>query len=116
MSRTRCPRARCSGWRLVQPAEAADRYEFSGFTLDCRTRELSRGSEVVPLTLKAFELLRVLVATGGRVVEKSELMKLVWPDSFVTDGSLTHHIAVLRKALGDAPDRAQYILTVPRYG
>jgi DNA-binding winged helix-turn-helix (wHTH) protein/Tol biopolymer transport system component len=98
------------------PAEPADSYEFGVFRLDYRTRELRRGDEVVPLTLKAFELLRVLVAAGGRVVEKSALMKLVWPDSFVSDDSLTHHIAVLRKALGDTPDRPQYILTVPRYG
>lgn len=97
-------------------AEAAESYEFGVFRLDCRTRELRRGDEVLPLTLKAFELLRVLVTAGGRVVEKAELMKLVWPDSFVSDDSLTHHVAVLRKALSDAPDRPQYILTVPRYG
>jgi DNA-binding winged helix-turn-helix (wHTH) protein len=79
------------------PAEPADSYEFGVFRLDYRTRELRRGDEVVPLTLKAFELLRVLVAAGGRVVEKSALMKLVWPDSFVSDDSLTYHIAVLRQ-------------------
>jgi eukaryotic-like serine/threonine-protein kinase len=98
------------------PAESAESYEFGVFRLDCRTRELRRGDEAVPLPRKAFELLRVLVAAGGGVVEKAELMKLVWSDSFVSDDSLTHHIAVLRKALDDAPDRPRYILTVPRYG
>jgi eukaryotic-like serine/threonine-protein kinase len=92
------------------------RYEFGPFRLDCRTRELWRGDVRVTLTPKAFDLLRVLVAAGNRVVEKDELMKLVWPDSFVSEDSLTQHIAALRKALGDGPERPQYILTVPRHG
>src|SRR5712692_7448810 len=91
-------------------------YDFGPFRLDCRTRELWRGDEVVALTPKAFDLLRVLVTSGDRVVEKNELMKLVWPDSFVGEDSLTQNIATLRKALGDVPDRPQYIATVPRYG
>ena len=91
-------------------------YDFGPFRLDCRRRELRRSDEVVALTPKALDLLRVLVASGDRVVEKQELMQLVWPNSFVTDDSLTQHIAALRKALGDAPDRPEYILTVPRHG
>src|SRR5258705_4391844 len=71
---------------------------------------------MVALTPKAFDLLRVLLTARDRVVEKTELMKLVWPDSFVGEDSLTQNIATLRKALGDAPDRAQYIVTVPRHG
>ncbi|HWW84325.1 MAG TPA: winged helix-turn-helix domain-containing protein [Vicinamibacterales bacterium] len=66
------------------------------------------------LTPKASDLLKVLVASGDRVIEKQELMQLVWPDSVVTDDSLTQHIGALRKALGDAPDRPGYILTVPQ--
>jgi DNA-binding winged helix-turn-helix (wHTH) protein len=58
----------------------------------------------------------VLLTARDRVVEKTELMKLVWPDSFVGEDSLTHNIATLRKALGDVPDRPQYIVTVPRHG
>jgi len=95
---------------------ASERYEFGPFSLDCRTRELWRGDTVVPLTPKAFDLLRVLATTGDRVVEKDELLKLVWPDSFVTEDSLTQHVAVLRRALGEGPERPQYILTVPRHG
>src|SRR5437773_1696824 len=100
-----------------RPAAATDdRYEFGPFRLDCGTRELWRGDRVVALTPKAFDLLCVLVTSGGRAVEKSELMKLVWPDSFVGEDSLTQNIATLRRALGDAPDRPQYIVTVPRHG
>jgi eukaryotic-like serine/threonine-protein kinase len=93
-----------------------ERYSFGPFELDCRTRELWRGDEALPLTPKAFDVLQVLVRARDRVVEKNELMKLVWRDSFVTEDSVTQNIATLRKALGDLRDRPQYILTVPRYG
>ena len=65
----------------------SDCYDFGPFRLDSRRRELRRGDELVALTPKAFDLLRVLVASGDRVIEKQELMQLVWPDSFVTDDS-----------------------------
>ena len=93
-----------------------ERYEFGPYRLDCGTRELRRADHVVPLTPKAFDLLRVLVTSEGRVLEKTELITLVWPDSFVSEDSLTHNIGTVRKALGDAPDRPQYIFTVPRHG
>ena len=103
-----------NGGRQDEPLPQS--YEFGPFRLNCLTRELRRGDQIVALTPKAFDLLRALVGSGGRAVEKNELMKLVWPDSFVGDDSLTQNIAVLRRALGDAPDRPQYIVTVPRHG
>ena len=93
-----------------------ERYEFGPFQLDCQTRELWRGDEVVALTPKAFDLLQVLVTSRDQVVEKNELMQRVWPDSFVSEDSLTQNIATLRRALGDSSDRPQYIVTVPRHG
>ena len=103
--------------RMATATELArDCYEFGEFRLDCRTRELRRAGKLQPLTPKAFDLLQVLVSAGGGAVEKIELMKRVWPDSFVSDDSLTHNVATIRKALGDQADRPRYIVTVPRYG
>jgi len=56
-----------------------ERYEFDVFRLDCRTRELWRDSELVPLAPKAFDLLCALLGAEGAVVEKNELIKQVWP-------------------------------------
>lgn len=92
------------------------RYEFGPFVMDCGTLELWRGDEVVPLTPKAFDTLRVLITHRDRVVEKDELMKLVWPDRFVGEDTLTQNIATLRRALGDVSDQPRYIATVPRRG
>ena len=93
-----------------------DCYEFGPFRLDSSTRELWRGEEEIALTPKAFELLRVLVTSGGGAIEKQQLLTLVWRDSFVSEDSLTQNIATLRKALGDSADRPQFIVTVPRHG
>lgn len=71
---------------------------------------------MVPLTSKAFDTLLALVEGGGEVVEKEDLMKKVWPDSFVEEGNLTQNISVLRKTLGESPGAHRYIVTVPRVG
>ena len=100
----------------VQDASAADCYEFGPFHLDLRRRQLLRGDEVVALTPKAFDLLQVLVIHADRVVEKDELMRRIWPDSYVGEDSLTQNVAVLRKVLGDASDSPRYIATIHKHG
>src|SRR5688500_18186496 len=91
-------------------------YEFGPYRLEASTRRLARGDELVPLTPKAFDILLALVERRDRVVDKTELMKIVWPDSFVEEANLSQTIFVLRKTLGDAADGGQYIETVPRRG
>ena len=91
-------------------------YTFGSFRLDVGARTLARAGESVPLTGKAFETLLVLVRQRDRVVEKDELVKLVWPDAFVSDDSLTHSVSVLRRALGDDSGQPLYIATIPRRG
>jgi DNA-binding winged helix-turn-helix (wHTH) protein len=98
-----------------QPANGAC-YEFGPYRLDGGTRELWRADQLIALTPKAFELLRVFVTSSGRALEKQQLMTLVWRDSFVSEDSLTQNIATLRKAIGDSADRRRYIVTIPRHG
>ena len=70
----------------------------------------------VPLAPKAFDILLHLARSGGHLVGRDELMKAVWPDSFVEETNLTVNISLLRKALGDMADGKPYIETVPRKG
>ena len=76
-------------------------YEFGRFRLSTADRVLLRQGDLVPLTPKVFDILLALVENGGRLVEKEDLMKRVWPDTFVEEGNLTQNISLLRKALGD---------------
>ncbi len=91
-------------------------YEFGPFRLEVVERLLVRDSEVVPLTPKAFDLLLALIEHHGRLMEKSELMKAVWPDTFVEEGNLSWNISHLRKALGEGENGQRYIETVPKRG
>ncbi len=91
-------------------------FEFDDFVLDGREKVLFRNDKPVSITPKAFQLLQVLVENHGHLVEKSDLMKAVWQDSFVEDGNLTFTIRLLRKALGDSSQNSRFIETVPRRG
>jgi DNA-binding winged helix-turn-helix (wHTH) protein len=91
-------------------------YEFLGFQLDARQRVLIRDGNLIALTPKAFDVLLFLVQNGGRIIEKDELMKAIWPESFVEEGNLSHNIFVLRKALGDDQNGNCLIQTIPRRG
>jgi DNA-binding winged helix-turn-helix (wHTH) protein/Flp pilus assembly protein TadD len=91
-------------------------YEFGRFRLDANERTLQRGNKPVPLTPKVFAVLLILVENSGHIVEKDELMRQVWPNSFVEEGNLTQSISLLRKALGKTADNKPYIETIARRG
>lgn len=91
-------------------------YEFGRFRLKVAERVLLREGEIVPLTPKVFDILLMLVENCGQVVSKDDLMKRVWPSTFVEEGNLTQNISLLRKALGESPGGVQFIETVPRRG
>lgn len=91
-------------------------YEFGPFRIDPVERLLFRGDEMIPLTPKATDTLLALVSSRGRVLEKDELMKMIWPDSFVEEGGLAQNISLLRKVLGGATGEFQYIETIPKRG
>ena len=91
-------------------------YQFGPFHLDLRERRLSRGDEVIPLRLKVFDTLAVLVENAGRLVTKQELLETVWPETSVEENNLNHNVSVLRKALGERATGQQFIETVPRVG
>jgi DNA-binding winged helix-turn-helix (wHTH) protein len=74
--------------------------EFGSFRYDPSQRLLFREGAVVPLVPKAIDTLHVLLERRGRMVEKAELMKLVWPDAVVEEVGLARNISVLRKARG----------------
>src|SRR5690242_20502213 len=89
-------------------------YEFGPFRIDTEDRLLRRDENVIPLGPKAVGTLLALLESGGRVVEKKELMERVWPDAFVEEGSLSRNVFLVRKALGENGDDTRYIETIPK--
>src|SRR5271167_3927256 len=91
-------------------------YAFGPYRLDSEKRVLVRDGTPVPLAPKAAEALLVLVENAGRLVDKDDLMKRVWPDAFVEEGNLNKNIFLLRKLLGEWNGGREYIENVPKRG
>ena len=91
-------------------------YEFGPFRVDAQREILLRAGEPVPLTPKTFQILLVLVRHSQEIVTKDDLMKAVWPETFVEEANLSRNIFMLRKALGETPQDHRYVLTVPGRG
>jgi DNA-binding winged helix-turn-helix (wHTH) protein/TolB-like protein/Tfp pilus assembly protein PilF len=91
-------------------------YEFGPFVLDTIQHALLREGNPVPLTPKTYDTLLVLVQNSGRMLSKEELMKALWPDSFVEESNLTQQVSMIRRALGESPGDPRYVVTVPSRG
>ena len=92
-------------------------YEFGHFRLCAAKRLLLKGvDEIVPLMPKAFDTLLYLVEHSGKIIEKDELMREIWPDTIVEENNLTQNISILRRVFGEKPGEHRFIATVPGHG
>ena len=98
------------------PVETKALYEFGKFRCDPGEHLLLCEDKPVSLSPKSFEILVVLIQSNGRLLTKEELMRQVWPDSFVEEANLTVNISALRKVLGETAGGERYIETVPKRG
>lgn len=96
--------------------EQNNSHEFGEFRFDSGKRVLWRNGDLVYLPPKSADLLNVLLERRGEVLERSELIDLVWKDTFVEEGNLSYTISRLRKALGPDANGEDFIQTIPRRG
>ena len=89
---------------------------FDAFEIDSQTRQLTRGSEAIHLSPKAFAVLCALVEKRPNVVAKADLFGQIWPDVFVVEGNLNVLVGEIRRALGDDPHEQRFIRTVHGVG
>jgi TolB-like protein/DNA-binding winged helix-turn-helix (wHTH) protein/Flp pilus assembly protein TadD len=94
----------------------APAYEFAPFRLDTACRQLIREGQPIAVPPKAYDILVALVENRERLVERDELMQLVWPDVAVEEANLTQNVFTLRKILGDDQTSPRFIETLPRRG
>jgi len=92
------------------------RIRFGECEFDAARRCLLRAGRPRPLPPKAFLLLDLLLERRPAVVSKQELMERLWPDTYVSDGSLHALVANLRNALGDDSGEPRLLRTVARVG
>jgi eukaryotic-like serine/threonine-protein kinase len=91
-------------------------YAFGPFLLDAGECLLILDGKPVPLAPKAFEALVILVENAGHLVDKDDLMRRLWPDSFVEEGNVAKHVSLLRRVLSEATNGREYIETIPKRG
>ncbi len=102
--------------RKLWPMDGVAALAFGDFRLDLATETLLRDGVAVPLTPKAYGLLRHFLAHPGRLLSKDDLLDAVWPDTAVSDAVLKVCVAELRKVLGDPVASPRYVTTVHRRG
>ena len=91
-------------------------YSFGPFRLDARECLLILDGKPVPLAPKAFEALLMLVENAGHLVDKDDLMRRLWPGTFVEEANVAKHVSLLRRILSEATNGREYIETVPKRG
>ncbi|WP_027576701.1 winged helix-turn-helix domain-containing protein [Bradyrhizobium sp. WSM1743] len=89
---------------------------FGPFRLFAKSRLLEKDGAPLHLGGRALDILIFLAERAGEVVDKRELIKRIWADVNVDEGSLRFHITTLRKALGDAGEGSRYVVNVPGRG
>ena len=92
------------------------RLTFGSWEVDTDRRLLTHGGAPASLSPKAFDLLVVLAQHHEKAFSKAELHQLLWPETFVSDGSLTILVAEIRDVLNDDAEQPQFIRTVRRFG
>jgi DNA-binding winged helix-turn-helix (wHTH) protein len=91
-------------------------FVFPPFRLDAANEQLWRGSTLIPLRPKTFEVLLYLARNAQRLVTKQELLENIWKGTVVSDELLRGYIRELRETLGDDAKKPSYIETVPARG
>jgi len=92
------------------------RIQFGDFVFDSGTRLLTRSGETQALSPRAFELLGALLEARPEALSRKQLNERLWPDTWVSQASLTWIVSELRKVLGDDARRPKLVRTVHRYG
>jgi len=92
-------------------------YRFDHFRLDLAKQRLcGAGGSPLPVSGRAYDVMLYLVENRDRVVTKDELLKAVWPRTFVEENNLNQAVSSLRRALGDSREAPRLILTVAGRG
>ena len=101
---------------LAEENANSAKYEFDGFLIDAAGRRVLHAGEQLQLTPKIFDTLLYLVDNARRLIEKDELMQVIWPDTIVEENNLNKNISVLRRVLNEKQGENRYIATIPGRG
>jgi TolB-like protein/DNA-binding winged helix-turn-helix (wHTH) protein len=91
--------------------------EFGGFRFDSLKRQLRDAEgKLVDLPARSIDALNFFLERRGEDVSKEQLMKALWPNTFVEENNLNQAIFALRRALGDDANAPRFVMTLPGRG
>src|SRR5215469_9627319 len=93
-----------------------DDFQIGSWLVEPSLNSVTCDGKIHRLEPKMMEVLVYLAQNQRVVVSKEQLMRVVWPDTFVTDDVLTRCISELRRALEDDPKEPSFIETIPKRG
>lgn len=91
-------------------------FELEGWTVEPERNTVTLDGRTVRLEPKVMDVLVCLVDHAGQVVTRRTLVDTVWATEFISDTTLTHVIADLRRVFADDPRRPRFIETIPKRG
>lgn len=82
-------------------------------TIDTDTYSVLKNGKKIELTVKEFEILKMLIQNPQKVYTKNQIYSSVWNDVYVGDENAVNvHISRLRGKIEDNPRDPKYIVTV----
>jgi two-component system response regulator MtrA len=101
----------------MDPRGGPDILQAGDITIDLAAHRVFRGSELIELRPREFDLLCTLAANPGRVLSRLELLQKVWGHkSVVLTRTVDVHVVQIRRKIERNPDDRQFIVTVRRHG
>ncbi len=94
------------------PAAGGRKYQVGDFIIDTARYRISRGDTAVLVEPKVFDLLVHLIRNRDRVLTREELFQAIWEGREVSDATLSNHVKIARKVLGDSGELQRTIQTV----
>ena len=90
---------------------------FGVFEVDLRSGELRKAGAKLKISGQPFQVLAILLENRGEIVTREDLLKRLWPDTFVDgDHNLNTAINKIREVLGDSAENPRFVETLPRRG
>ena len=97
-------------------AGTASTFRVGDWTVEPSRNRVTRGDEATQLEAKVMDVLVCLAERAGEVLPRDVIVDTVWATEFIAANTLTHAIAVIRRALGDDPRSPEFIETIPKRG
>jgi Tol biopolymer transport system component/DNA-binding winged helix-turn-helix (wHTH) protein len=100
----------------MKQTECRASFALEEWIVEPEFNQLSQGHVNHRVEPKVMSVLIQLADRALHVVPKDEILRAVWPDTFVSEDALTRCISVLRRVLQDDPHHPRFIKTVSKVG